>query len=309
MCICIYSIQGNEIPTDDILKTCFRNNSDGAGFCFNTDNNQVQIVKGFMDFNSFITALHKYDEDYCFKNRGVLLHFRITTHGGTNPSNCHPFPISNNPKHLKKTRFVCNYACVHNGNINLTADRKSELSDTMLFVKDYLSKISSNRGWFHNPKNIELIEMLIDSKMAILNGNGEIISTSGFHKAEDGNYYSNTSYKTSYFSLYDFGGYSSWFDNEIEIENEKLECPLMKLKKNEIVFYEDGRTEEYEEGYHNIYPLYITKEGDIYSDYADSITNGKVLMENLNYLGNGYIVSQKSPMKIIEFRKDIVGYI
>ncbi|MBO5021413.1 MAG: hypothetical protein J6D52_12180 [Clostridia bacterium] len=309
MCIAITSPIGTDIPNDDILRTCFRNNDNGAGIAFNTDNNQVQIVKGFMDFESFITALHKYDEKYCFKNRGVLLHFRISTHGGTNPSNTHPFPISSNSKHLKKTRFVSNYACIHNGIINLTADRKSELSDTMLFVKDYLSKISSNRGWFHNPKNIELIEMLIDSKMAILNGNGEIISTSGFHKAEDGNYYSNTSYKTSYFSLYDFGFYSSWFDNEIEIENEKLECPLMKLKKNEIVFYEDGRTEEYEGGYHNIYPLYITKEGDIYSDYADSITNGKVLMENLNYLGNGYIVSQKSPMKIIEFRKDIVGYI
>lgn len=120
-----------------------------------------------MDFESFITALHKYDEKYCFKNRGVLIHFRITTHGGTSQSNCHPFPISNNPKHLKKTRFVSNYACVHNGIINLTADRKSDLSDTMLFVKDYLSKISSNSDWFYNKKNIELIEMLIDSKMAI----------------------------------------------------------------------------------------------------------------------------------------------
>ena len=99
MCIAIYSLKGNEIPNDDILRTCFRNNSDGAGFCFNTDNNQVQIVKGFMDFESFITALHKYDEKYCFKNRGVLLHFRICTHGGTNPSNCHPFTISNNSKH------------------------------------------------------------------------------------------------------------------------------------------------------------------------------------------------------------------
>ena len=45
MCIAAYSIKGNPIPNDDILKTCFRNNSDGAGFCFNTDNNQVQIYQ------------------------------------------------------------------------------------------------------------------------------------------------------------------------------------------------------------------------------------------------------------------------
>ncbi len=309
MCIAIYSLKGTEIPTDDILKTCFRNNNDGAGFCFNTDNNQVQIVKGFMDFESFITAFHEYDRRYCFKNRGVLLHFRITTHGGTNPSNCHPFPISNSSKHLKKTKFTSNYAVIHNGIISLCADKKSELSDTMLFIKDYLSKISSNKGWFYNKKNIELIETLIDSKMAILNGNGEIVATSGFHKGEDGNYYSNTSYKTSYYGLYDYSFFDSWFDYEPETEEIQLECPLMKLKKNEIVFYEDGRTEEYEEGYHNIYPLYITKDGDVYGDYTDSEIKNKVSMENLTYLGHGYIVSNKSPIGIVEFRKDTVGYI
>ena len=68
MCIAIYSLIGTKIPTDEILKICFQNNNDGAGFCFNTDNNQVQIVKGFMDFDSFITALHEYDEKYCLKD-------------------------------------------------------------------------------------------------------------------------------------------------------------------------------------------------------------------------------------------------
>ena len=104
MCIAIYSIQGNPVPTDDILKTCFCNNPDGAGIAFN-HNGQVKIVKGFMDFESFITAFHEYDKKYCFKDRGVLIHCRITTHGGTSQSNCHPFPISENKKHLKKLRF------------------------------------------------------------------------------------------------------------------------------------------------------------------------------------------------------------
>ena len=70
MCIAITSPIGTEIPTDDILKTCFRNNQDGAGFAFNTDIHQVKIVKGFMDFESFITAFHEYDKKYCFKDRG-----------------------------------------------------------------------------------------------------------------------------------------------------------------------------------------------------------------------------------------------
>ena len=65
MCIAITSPIGTEIPTDDILRTCFRNNSDGAGIAFN-HNGQVKIVKGFMDFESFITALHQYNEKYSF---------------------------------------------------------------------------------------------------------------------------------------------------------------------------------------------------------------------------------------------------
>jgi len=305
VCVACYSLPGTEIPTDDILRNCFQNNNNGAGFAFNTDNNQVQIVKGFMDFDSFITALHQYDERYCFKNRGVLLHFRITTHGGTSQSNCHPFPISNNPKHLKKTRFVSNYACVHNGIINLTADRKSDLSDTMLFIKDYLSKISSNRGWFYNKKNIELIEMLIDSKMAILNGKGEIIATSGFHQGEDGNYYSNYSYKTTYYSLYDYSFYDSLFNEGYESE---YECSLMRLKKGESVVYDDGHSEQFESGFHNIYPVYLTKEGDVYGDYMEGLNFGRISLEDLTYLGNGQIVNGIT-FNTIEFRKDAIGYI
>ena len=115
MCIAITSPIGVSIPTDDILKTCFRNNNDGAGFCFNTDNNQVQIVKGFMDFDSFITALHEYDEKYNLTHRAVLLHFRIGTSGRTTKrgfcdrSCTHPFPISSKEKHLKKLMNIMDH--------------------------------------------------------------------------------------------------------------------------------------------------------------------------------------------------------
>lgn len=306
MCIAIYSFKGTEIPTDDILKTCFRNNSDGAGFAFNTDNHQVKIVKGFMDFDSFITSFHEYDKKYCFKNRGVLIHFRIATHGKINGGCCHPFPITANEKHLKKLKFISNYAAIHNGIISLTASKNSDLSDTMLFIKDYLTKISSNNGWFNNPKNIELIYNLIDSKMAILNGNGDIRATKGFHQAEDGNFYSNDSYKESHYSFYSF--YNNWFYGDDEYSAE-LECPLMQLKSNEMVFYDDGGTEEYEVGYHNLYPIYLTKEGDVYADFMDSVINNKVHMDRLSYLGHGYIVNKQSPIGITEFRKDVIGYI
>ena len=315
MCIAIFSQIGNEIPNDEILKTCFRNNNDGCGIAFNTDNNHVKIVKGFMDFESFITALHEYDEKFNLTHRGVLIHFRIGTSGKTikggycDPSCTHPFPISSKDKHLKKLKFTSNYAVIHNGIISLTADRKSPLSDTQLFVKDYLTKISSNRSWFYNPKNIKLIEKLIDSKMAILNGRGEIIATEGFHQGEDGNYYSNDSYKNLYYGLYswDFEDYYNIFANDRE--EYELECPLMRLKSNESICYVDGNIENYENGYHNLYSHYVTKEGDIYADYVDCCYLGRIPLDKLTYLGEGKIISKQSPFSIVDFRKDATGYI
>ena len=179
----------------------------------------------------------------------------------------------------------------------------------MIFIKDYLTKISSNRGWFYNKKNIELVYNLIDSKMAILNGNGEIIATEGFEQGADGNYYSNDSYKATYWGLYDYNFYDSWFNDYVESDCKQLECPLMQLKKNEILYYEDGRVEEYEQGYHNLYLTYLTKDGDIYSDYEDCSVNNRVPMKNLVYMGKGRILNKLSPISKVEFRKDVVGFI
>ena len=135
--------------------------------------------------------------------------------------------------------------------------------------------------------------------MAIINGKGDITATEGFHKGEDGNYYSNTSYKSTYFGLYD-----DWFYDDVYSE-----LPLMRLKKNEIVCYEDGKTEEYELGFHNLYPLYLTKEGDVYADYCGSTIGDSIPMEQLTYLGKGSVFNSKSPMETIEFRKDALGFI
>ena len=44
------------------------------------------IKKGFMTFDTFWEALTKADERYHLDNLGVLLHFRIATHGGVIPA-------------------------------------------------------------------------------------------------------------------------------------------------------------------------------------------------------------------------------
>lgn len=314
MCIAITSPKNNPIPTDEILKTCFRNNSDGAGFAFNTDNNQVKIVKGFMDFDSFITAFHEYDKKYCFQERGVLIHCRIGTSGKTikgghcDPSCTHPFSISSKDKHLKKLNFTSDYAVVHNGIINLCADSKSDLSDTMIFIKKYLSRLSTNRNWFYNKNNIELIYDIIDSKMAILNGNGDIAYTPGFHKADDGNYYSNYSYKESSYGFYD-DWYSEYFNKDA-----KYEMPLMELKRGETIYYDDGTVEEYRSDYHKTFKTYVTEDCEVYTLFEDGEFGKKIPMEKLSYIGNGEIIDNffsiaDTGIKVAAFRQDAVAVI
>lgn len=320
MCIAITSPKNNPIPTDDILKTCFRNNSDGAGFAFNTDNNQVKIVKGFMDYDSFITALHEYDKKYNLTDRGVLIHCRIgtsgkKTKGGYCVRSCtHPFPISSKDKHLKKLDCTSNFAVIHNGIINLTADGKSELSDTMLFIKNFLKDISSNPGWFYNPQNMNLIYNLIESKMAILNGNGDIVCTDGFHKADDGNYYSNYSYKERDYGIYSYGffdddWYGAYYKNVAE---EQYEMPLMELKPGESIYYDDGCVEEYRSDYHNVVKTYVNEACEVYGLFDDEEYDDKIPVECLSYIGNGQIVDNffcvgANGIKVANFRKDAVA--
>lgn len=320
MCIAIAKPMGVDIPNDDILTNCFNNNPDGAGFAFN-HNNEVVIRKGYMKLKDFLDAFHKYDKKFDFKNRGVLIHTRITTHGGTNPQMCHPFPINSDEGALKKIEYISPFAVIHNGIISLTsteATRKKDMSDTAIFVQKYLTKIAKNKKWFGNKANIELIEELIDSKMAILNGSGKIIMTSGFTE-ENGVFYSNSSYKENRYKKvynwdwyddysYDYGygdylssqGYVSdgkggWMkSNEV---NKNTKTPktvdeinedyigLMMLKKGETLVYADSTTEEYCEDI----VFFVDEENNVFVSFDPEDAHTTQVITPLEYYGEGMI--------------------
>ena len=111
MCIAVYSPKGNNIPCEDYLHNCFDNNSDGAGFAFNL-NGHVEIVKGFMTWTDFINTFREYDKSYCLKNRGVLIHFRIATHGKVDAANCHPFPVSDSNRLENANMPTCTHRAI-----------------------------------------------------------------------------------------------------------------------------------------------------------------------------------------------------
>lgn len=291
MCIAIYSPIGNDVPNEKYLKTAFLNNEDGSGFAFNTDDGRVKICKGFMTWDSFISTFNEYKTKYNFKDRGVLIHFRITTHGGTNKECCHPFPLVSDEGALKKPQYTSDYAVIHNGIISLTsseATKRTMMSDTMVFIEKYLTKIASNKNWFENDTNFELIYDMIDSKIAILNGKGEIKSTYGFTKDEDGNYYSNGTYKEwrlkylasgkvrdvdiydGFYGYYDAWGEDNWAEDRGYKVNAESSATKTKntykylssrvLKRGEIVLLDDGDVWEYDEEI----PTYLTLDGDVF---------------------------------------------
>lgn len=203
MCIAIGKPMGVDVPSESILSNCWRNNPDGAGFAFAIGGN-VFIRKGYMTYDAFKSALDEVSNKYDLKKLGMLFHFRIATHGARDGSMTHPFPLHTDEGALKKLDYTTDYAIIHNGIIDLTsykANKSNGLSDTALFIQKYLSKLASNPGWFDNKENTELIYDMIDSKMAILSGTGEIRFTEGF-KEDNGVFYSNSSYDDNYVKRY-----------------------------------------------------------------------------------------------------------
>lgn len=314
MCIAAYSLKGTDIPSKEKLQNCFRSNPDGAGFSYSYKGT-VYTYKGFFKFDKFYNKLIDCDKKYNLKEQGVLIHFRIATHGSVDAANCHPFALTSNEHKLKSTATKSRYSVIHNGICSCTASaaKKGKLSDTALFVRDYLSLMATYDNWFENPHSIELIEKTIESKMAILRADGEIIATNGFHKADDGNYYSNYSYRDFSYSMYSYGFMGDWYD-DCCCGEERYEMPLMELKRGETIYYDDGTAEEYRSDYHGSFKTFVTEDYEVYTWFEDEEVGKKVPMEKLSFIGNGVIVKNGCTLSdegIIpaDFRQDAVAVI
>lgn len=234
MCIIAIKRKGIELPKEEIFENCFSNNSDGAGFMYNMDG-KVVIKKGFMTYKAFKDALNEaLEEIKDVVNTGMVFHFRITTQGGTRAENCHPFPISNKEYDLQATHLTTNIGVAHNGIIDLTSGnsygtydytlkkyvkKDTHLSDTQLFIRDYLFYIYGlNKKFYKSKAGLALVEKLIDSKMCFLDASGDIRTVGAFNE-KDGMLYSNYTYSYNYSrghkSKGRYGCYNSYddFDN------------------------------------------------------------------------------------------------
>lgn len=215
MCIIVAKEKGVNMPEMNILKTCFENNPDGAGVMWN-ENNKVEIRKGFMKWSEFESYINRLASRISLTETGVVMHFRITTHGGTNPKNCHPFPISSRIKDVRKLRLSTDVGVAHNGIIHIGCI--SKLSDTQTYVVRNLSKYKAIQPDFYkNQCALRHIANEIKSKMCFLNASGEIYTIGDFN-TDNGVLYSNSSY-INYF------GFSPYY-NCFNLEHGKYLTPI-----------------------------------------------------------------------------------
>jgi len=196
MCIIVYKPNNTPMPDYNILMNCFDSNPDGAGYMYQDYNSKKVIInKGFMNFDSFITAIESLSNNIDITASNLVIHFRYATQGSINPANCHPFPITAKVKQLRQSNITANTAIVHNGVIPFCSNynSKNKLSDTQIFIRDYLSKMNNNT--LFNPAVLALIEESTNSKFVIMDSNR--IELIGNFIEDQGIYYSNDTYKLS----------------------------------------------------------------------------------------------------------------
>lgn len=229
MCIIVFKPEGVPFPEKKILKTCFENNPDGAGFMYRKDS-KVYIQKGYMTPESLFRALKLAGKKIGgFEDVDLVIHFRIATHGTVEPGQTHPFPITDDYSQLVKTRTVVNQALAHNGILLEYAPLGWEryiFSDTMRFIinnasniQDALKKHNRHGGRF----------VLMNSKETKIFGN--FIKNGGL-------YYSNDTYIKKPEPLNLWLGGKFGFKNPEFLGNltykPKKHCNCVEIEENQL---------------------------------------------------------------------------
>lgn len=216
MCIIAIKPAGIKMPATETMENMWHNNPDGAGIMY-AANGTVHIEKGFMTLKSFKAALKRLEKNIDVVNTSIVLHFRITTHGGTSPCNTHPFPVAEKLPLLQMTKCKAPLAIAHNGIIDIKPSRK-DISDTMEYIITQLAPLYQlKKDFYKQPAGKKLIYNFIKSKMVFLDSTGRIETVGDFITGDDGVLYSNTSYKarTIYYNWDIWDDYSlQWYESE-----------------------------------------------------------------------------------------------
>lgn len=179
MCIAILAKSGKAL-TEEQIESCWKINSDGAGFAYALKGNLV-VVKELKSMEKFKRLYFKHLPEA--KLSPMLIHFRIRTHGEVSIANTQPIQVSKN----------CVF--IHNGIIPCVPNHKKH-SDTVMYSKLVLSQF--REGFQSNETIRDVIRASTGaSKLVFLqtNGNAYIINDKAGEWIDD-IWYSNWSHKS-----------------------------------------------------------------------------------------------------------------
>lgn len=209
MCIIAYVGKGKYI-SDETIKIMFKGNKDGAGIMYQRNpNDNVKIIKGFMDVDSLIKAFRAIPE-----TAERAIHCRIATAGKISVPCCHPFPVRDSVEKMKNPKDEAPLAFMHNGVIswcNPTGGKNATHSDTMVFGENVLYPL---RKLLNGKQVKKLIDKaLCGSRLLIFRKGDSPLMFGKWEEDDNGIKYSNGNYKEYvYKGVWDSGCYNnSWF--------------------------------------------------------------------------------------------------
>lgn len=254
MCIIVVKPKGIAMPKKAILKTCFKNNPDGAGIMLANKKN-VWGFKGFMSFASLEKKLKYLEGRFgSLTNLPVVLHFRIGTSGSNIPGNTHPFPITDAYDQMSKLEWKADVGMAHNGIIYGLSRHddvtKYNVSDTMIFVSKVAYHLNKHGLITADEAMLDIAEAVAESKLAFLDKNG-LIRTRGNFEQKDGCLYSNRTFSDTYekkTKKYDWNYYTPYsslskysYNYDYEMEEGEL-AEMIRENEMENCAYDLGLT-------------------------------------------------------------------
>ena len=282
MCLLMVA-KPNAMPTDDQLTCACANNPDGFGYAVHTG--KTIITGRGMNHNDVIDRFLTTREKHM--NGWAMFHARMTTHGETVKENCHPFRVGGSPETI----------LAHNGilsNVKIPAGDKR--SDTRVFAEDLLPARLNILD--HKKKFKKLEKWAGGSKVAVfttdrrLNKAVYIINEKLGSWDDDGLWWSNSSYKQSYYITPTYGRTGSW-------------VPSYDIAKGDGKYVLDGEdlTEFVEDGLACSYCGHFFDEPDFFHGYCQTCW---VCMECQDFEEScmcykpAYKMGQRHPYDLIE---------
>lgn len=198
MCVAITMAPGTWLDTREV-EQMNRSNADGVGVAW-ANGGVVEWYKTIKVDPEYIAKMI-----YTFKDHPRLVHFRLSTAGGTRADLCHPFeigPMANCDPRGSSARVM-----IHNGHWHKWSEVHKILNSENLLPPGPWSDsrlvallANDDPEWLQN----------IGGRVAVMRGDGETVRFGDWQELREGLWVSNKNWENSQFTRGGYSGFRNW---------------------------------------------------------------------------------------------------